>query len=52
MIIIIRRIGNQGKNQDYSIVGNGQYSEKNLVDKRNFAVIQNPVKDHHLMLVR
>ena len=38
--------------QNYSIIENGQNTEKNPRDLKRLAVIQTPVKDHHLMLMR
>ena len=40
-----------GDNQSYSIVENGQNTEKSPGDLRRLAVTQTPVKDHQLTLV-
>ena len=48
------RVGNQRKNWDhpgYSIVENGQNTEKCPGDLRRLAVTQIPVKDHQLKVV-
>ena len=45
-------IGNQKKNQDYSIFENDQNTQKIPEDLRRLDVTQSPVKDHQLSLLR
>ena len=54
---IIKRIGGlgtwrtSGDHPNYSIIENGQNTEKSPGDLRRLAVAQTPVKDHQLMLI-
>ena len=40
-----------GDHPNYSIIENGQNTEKSPIDLRRLAVIQTPVKDHQLTLM-
>ena len=41
----------RGDHPNYSIVENGQNTEKSPGDSRRLVVTQTPVKDHHLKLM-